>query len=112
MTLGTVGLVSRAIGLRKRLMPLCVKMPNSGLADNRSIPINFFDALSSHDLLRLPGFEEVGCVSSARYQEAVRVRDGLQEALAALEALALSTPNWRRKLPDIGISEAKGAIQT
>lgn len=57
--------------------------------------------------LTLKGFEELGCVSTLRYQEAVRVRDSLQDALAALEALALSTDNWRKKLPDMRMSEAK-----
>ncbi|KAM3591405.1 uncharacterized protein V6R79_001573 [Siganus canaliculatus] len=62
--------------------------------------------------LTLKGFNEVGCVSSSRYQEAVRVRDSLQEAMAALQALALSTPNWRHKLPDMHISEAKRTTLT
>nr|XP_020479013.1 protein MTO1 homolog, mitochondrial isoform X2 [Monopterus albus] len=57
--------------------------------------------------LTLKGFEEVGCVSSLRYQEAVRVRDSLQEALAALQTLTLSAPNWTKKLPNIRISEVK-----
>ncbi|XP_039992163.1 protein MTO1 homolog, mitochondrial [Xiphias gladius] len=62
--------------------------------------------------LTLKGFEEVGCVSSLRYQEAVRVRDSLQDALAALQALALSTNVWRKNLPDIRISENKNTILT
>uniref|UniRef100_A0A3Q3VSX8 tRNA uridine 5-carboxymethylaminomethyl modification enzyme C-terminal subdomain domain-containing protein n=1 Tax=Mola mola TaxID=94237 RepID=A0A3Q3VSX8_MOLML len=62
--------------------------------------------------LTLKGFEEVGCVSSSRYREAVRVRDGLQDALVALKALALSTHNWRKKLPHVGISEARNTIMT
>lgn len=57
--------------------------------------------------LTLKGFEEVGCVSSHRYQEAVRVRDSLHEALAALQALTLPAPDWRKTLPDNRISEAK-----
>uniref|UniRef100_A0A673CR12 5-taurinomethyluridine-[tRNA] synthase subunit MTO1, mitochondrial n=1 Tax=Sphaeramia orbicularis TaxID=375764 RepID=A0A673CR12_9TELE len=51
--------------------------------------------------LTLKGFEEVGCVSSFRYQETVRVRDSLQEALTALQSLTMSPPAWRKKLPDI-----------
>lgn len=51
-------------------------------------------------------------MSSLRYQEAVRVRDGLQDALAALQTLTLSTHLWRKKLPDIGISESKSTILT
>ncbi|KAM8837897.1 5-taurinomethyluridine-[tRNA] synthase subunit MTO1, mitochondrial [Spinachia spinachia] len=62
--------------------------------------------------LTLKGFEEVGCVSAGRYQQAVRVRDSLQDALTALQALALSTQNWRKKLPDLGMSEAKNHMMT
>ncbi|XP_037611716.1 protein MTO1 homolog, mitochondrial [Sebastes umbrosus] len=62
--------------------------------------------------LTLKGFEEVGCVSTLRYQEAVRVRDSLQDALAALQALALSTHTWRKKLPDMQMSEGKNAVLT
>ncbi|XP_070846343.1 protein MTO1 homolog, mitochondrial [Chaetodon trifascialis] len=62
--------------------------------------------------LTLKGFEEVGCVSSLRYQETVRVRDSLQEALAALQALTLSSHSWKKKLSDICISEAKLALLT
>lgn len=62
--------------------------------------------------LTLKGFEEVGCVSTVRYQEAVRVRDSLQDALAALQALALSTHSWRKKLPDTGMSEKKNTLLT
>ncbi|XP_076615340.1 5-taurinomethyluridine-[tRNA] synthase subunit MTO1, mitochondrial [Chaetodon auriga] len=62
--------------------------------------------------LTLKGFEEVGCVSSLRYQEAVRVRDSLQDALAALQALTLSSHSWKKKLPDVRISEAKLAVLT
>lgn len=58
------------------------------------------------------GFEEVGCVSSLRYQKAVRVRDSLQDALEALQTLAVSTPTWRKKLPNIRISDAKNTIVT
>ncbi|XP_023258251.1 protein MTO1 homolog, mitochondrial [Seriola lalandi dorsalis] len=62
--------------------------------------------------LTMKGFEEVGCVSSLRYQEAVRVRDSLQDALAALQALVLSTNRWRKKLPDIPMSENKNTTLT
>uniref|UniRef100_UPI003AAA6225 protein MTO1 homolog, mitochondrial n=1 Tax=Centroberyx gerrardi TaxID=166262 RepID=UPI003AAA6225 len=59
--------------------------------------------------LTLKGFEEVGCVSSSRYQEAVRVRDSLQDALTALQSLALSSSSWKKKLGNIGISETKSS---
>lgn len=51
-------------------------------------------------------------MSSFRYQEAVRVRDSLQDAMAALQALALSAHNWRKKLPDVGVSEGKSTVLT
>ncbi|XP_026206641.1 protein MTO1 homolog, mitochondrial [Anabas testudineus] len=57
--------------------------------------------------LTLKGFEEVGCVSSLRYQETVRVKDNLQEVLEALQTLVLSTPSWRKKMPNILMSENK-----
>ncbi|XP_027145414.1 5-taurinomethyluridine-[tRNA] synthase subunit MTO1, mitochondrial isoform X1 [Larimichthys crocea] len=62
--------------------------------------------------LTLKGFEEVGCVSSFRYQKAVRVRDSLQDALAALQSLALSPSIWRKKMPDIPMSETKNNVPT
>ncbi|XP_041672448.1 protein MTO1 homolog, mitochondrial [Cheilinus undulatus] len=62
--------------------------------------------------LTLKGFEEVGCVSSLRYQEAVRVKNSLQGALSALQALALSAPNWKKKLPDVCLSESKSSMMT
>ncbi|KAM9336511.1 5-taurinomethyluridine-[tRNA] synthase subunit MTO1, mitochondrial [Symphorus nematophorus] len=62
--------------------------------------------------LTLKGYEEVGCVSSSRYQEAVRVRDSLQDALTALQTLSLSTLDRRKKLPDLHMSEAKANLLT
>ncbi|XP_061562639.1 protein MTO1 homolog, mitochondrial isoform X1 [Phycodurus eques] len=62
--------------------------------------------------LTLKGFEEVGCVSSLRYQQTVRVRESLQDALAALHEVSLSATNWRRKLPGVPISETKPANLT
>ncbi|KAF7204462.1 protein MTO1 homolog, mitochondrial [Nothobranchius furzeri] len=55
--------------------------------------------------LTLKGFE-LGCVSSSRHQKAVRVKNSLQDALAALQALSLSTTSWKRKIPDVHVSEA------
>lgn len=74
--------------------------------------VSFSFFFSSHKHFPLLGFEEVGCVSTLRYQEAVRVRDSLQDALAALQALALSTHTWRKKLPDMQMSEGKNAVLT
>ncbi|KAI4903537.1 hypothetical protein NFI96_005768 [Prochilodus magdalenae] len=56
------------------------------------------------------GFEELGCVSPHRYQEAVRVRQGLAEALSILKSVTLSPSRWREKLTDACISEAKSTL--
>ena len=56
------------------------------------------------------GFEDVGCVSPWRYQEAVRVRDRLQDAFVALQSLALPAARWKEKLGNIGISDTKSTI--
>ncbi|XP_026803648.3 protein MTO1 homolog, mitochondrial [Pangasianodon hypophthalmus] len=60
--------------------------------------------------LTLRGFEELGCVSSRRYSEALRVSRGLSEALVALQSVTLSSPRWREKLRDAGISEVKSTL--
>ncbi|XP_041829123.1 protein MTO1 homolog, mitochondrial [Melanotaenia boesemani] len=64
------------------------------------------------DLRLTPKGFEVGCVSSLRNQEALRVKNSLQDAMAALQALNLSTSRWRKKLPDIGVSESKSNTLT
>lgn len=46
-------------------------------------------------------------MSSLRYQETVRVRDTLQDALEALQTLVLSTSSWRKKMPNSPMSENK-----
>lgn len=51
-------------------------------------------------------------MSPLRYQEAVRVRDSLQEAQAALQTLSLSSPKWRKALPDMRMSETKNTLLT
>ncbi|KAG9267274.1 hypothetical protein AMEX_G18101 [Astyanax mexicanus] len=56
------------------------------------------------------GREEIGCVSQHRYQEAVRVQQGLTEALSTLNSISLSPPCWREKLSDVGISENKSTL--
>ncbi|CAL8284485.1 unnamed protein product [Merluccius merluccius] len=62
--------------------------------------------------LTLKGFEEVGCVSAQRYREAVRVKEGLQEAFAALGSLSRSTNDWRKSLETSSISPAKAGTLT
>lgn len=46
-------------------------------------------------------------MSALRYKEGVRVRDNLQDALAALQSIVLSTSIWRKKLPMMHMSENK-----
>ncbi|XP_027901032.1 5-taurinomethyluridine-[tRNA] synthase subunit MTO1, mitochondrial isoform X2 [Xiphophorus couchianus] len=56
--------------------------------------------------LTMKGFE-LGCVSAVRHHEAVRVRCSLQNAIAALQALTMSSTSWKKKLPGISMSENK-----
>ncbi|XP_066577842.1 5-taurinomethyluridine-[tRNA] synthase subunit MTO1, mitochondrial [Amia ocellicauda] len=55
------------------------------------------------------GFEEVGCVSVQRYQEAVRVRDGLTAGIEALRSLSLPAAQWRNMLTHCALSHSKTA---
>jgi len=49
-------------------------------------------------------------VSAQRYNEAVRVREGLQEAFAAMGSLSRPANYWRKTLEASFISPMKGAI--
>lgn len=49
-------------------------------------------------------------MSPVRYQEALRVKNSLEDALAALQDLALSRQNWRKMLPDITMSDTKNTV--
>lgn len=71
-----------------------------------------FDVFKLFSFFFISGFEEVGCVSSVRYQEALRVKNSLEDALAALQDLTMSTHNWRKILPDVNISDAKTTVLT
>ncbi|CAL8260972.1 unnamed protein product [Arctogadus glacialis] len=62
--------------------------------------------------LTLKGFEEVGCVSAQRYNEAVRVKEGLEEAFATLGSLSRSPRDWRKTLETSSISQNKGGTLT
>ncbi|KAM9425586.1 5-taurinomethyluridine-[tRNA] synthase subunit MTO1, mitochondrial [Pholidichthys leucotaenia] len=62
--------------------------------------------------LTLKGFEEVGCVSSLRYQESLRVKNSLQDALSTLQDLTLSASSCRKRLPHVHISEARNSLLT
>ncbi|KAK2876651.1 hypothetical protein Q8A67_020747 [Cirrhinus molitorella] len=60
--------------------------------------------------LTLRGFEEIGCVSEQRYNEALRVQAGLNEALSTLQSISLSAARWRDRLGVVSISETKSSI--
>ncbi|KAG1943824.1 protein MTO1 homolog, mitochondrial isoform X2 [Pimephales promelas] len=60
--------------------------------------------------LTLRGFEELGCVSEQRYNEALRVQVSLNDALSALKSIHLSAPRWKDKLGDVNISETKSSL--
>ncbi|XP_067285540.1 protein MTO1 homolog, mitochondrial [Pseudorasbora parva] len=60
--------------------------------------------------LTLRGFEELGCVSEQRYNEALRVQVSLNDALSALQSIHLSSTRWKDKLGDVNISETKSSI--
>ncbi|KPP56929.1 protein MTO1, mitochondrial-like [Scleropages formosus] len=51
------------------------------------------------------GFEEVGCVSAQRYREAVRVRDALADAMAALQSISMSSTKWMKILGQVHLSK-------
>ncbi|MFT7814739.1 protein MTO1, mitochondrial-like, partial [Arapaima gigas] len=53
------------------------------------------------------GYEEIGCVSERRYREAVRVRDALADAVAALQSISMSSTKWMRTLGQVHLSKEK-----
>ncbi|XP_062381638.1 protein MTO1 homolog, mitochondrial [Sardina pilchardus] len=58
------------------------------------------------------GFEEAGCVSAERYTEALRVREGLDEGLAALRSVSMSSTRWRDTLAFTCISESRSVTMS
>lgn len=49
-------------------------------------------------------------MSPVRYQETLRVKNSLVDALAALQDLTMSTHKWRKMLPDVNISDVKATV--
>lgn len=90
------------------------KRITTGKSDIRTFFLkDFYPAIQTPRVKHvISGFAEVGCVSSHRYQQTVRVRDSLQDALAALRDVSLSATTWRLKLPRVHISEMKAANPT
>ncbi|XP_028823160.1 5-taurinomethyluridine-[tRNA] synthase subunit MTO1, mitochondrial isoform X2 [Denticeps clupeoides] len=62
--------------------------------------------------LTLKGYCDIGCVSPRRYEEAVRMKAGLSEALSALQDITLSPTRWREKLPQAAVSANKSGIMS
>ncbi|XP_030091706.2 protein MTO1 homolog, mitochondrial isoform X1 [Serinus canaria] len=50
------------------------------------------------------GFEEAGCVSQQRYEQAVKMRAALEDGIATLKSLQFSISKWSQLLPGAPIS--------
>ncbi|NXV82063.1 MTO1 protein, partial [Atlantisia rogersi] len=53
------------------------------------------------------GFEEAGCVSQQRYEQAVKMRAALQDGIATLKSVELSISKWSQLLPEVPISSGR-----
>ncbi|XP_035398922.1 protein MTO1 homolog, mitochondrial isoform X2 [Cygnus atratus] len=50
------------------------------------------------------GFEEAGCVSQQRYEQAVEMKAALEDGIAALKSLQLSVSKWSQLIPEVHLS--------
>ncbi|XP_042749512.1 protein MTO1 homolog, mitochondrial isoform X1 [Lagopus leucura] len=50
------------------------------------------------------GFEEAGCVSQQRYEQAVHMRAALEDGIATLKSLQFSVSRWSHLVPEVPIS--------
>ncbi|XP_052534979.1 protein MTO1 homolog, mitochondrial isoform X2 [Tympanuchus pallidicinctus] len=50
------------------------------------------------------GFEEAGCVSQQRYEQAVQMRAALEDGIATLKSLQFSVSRWSHLVPEVPIS--------
>ncbi|XP_046770372.1 protein MTO1 homolog, mitochondrial isoform X1 [Gallus gallus] len=50
------------------------------------------------------GFEEAGCVSQQRYEQAVQMRAALEDGIATLKSLQFSISKWSHLVPEVPIS--------
>uniref|UniRef100_A0A8C9ES58 tRNA uridine 5-carboxymethylaminomethyl modification enzyme C-terminal subdomain domain-containing protein n=1 Tax=Pavo cristatus TaxID=9049 RepID=A0A8C9ES58_PAVCR len=50
------------------------------------------------------GFEEAGCVSQQRYEQAVQMRAALEDGIATLKSLQFSVSKWSHLVPEVPIS--------
>ncbi|NXP73251.1 MTO1 protein, partial [Ramphastos sulfuratus] len=53
------------------------------------------------------GFEEAGCVSQQRHQQAVKMRDALEDGIATLKSLQFSVSKWAHLIPEVPISSSR-----
>ncbi|XP_054018459.1 protein MTO1 homolog, mitochondrial [Dryobates pubescens] len=53
------------------------------------------------------GFEEAGCVSQQRYEQAVRMRAALEDGIATLKSLQFSISRWSQLIPQVPISSRR-----
>ncbi|KAJ7421944.1 Protein MTO1 like protein, mitochondrial [Pitangus sulphuratus] len=53
------------------------------------------------------GFEEAGCVSQQRYDQAVKMRAALEDGIATLKSLQFSISKWSQLLPEVPISSSR-----
>ncbi|NXJ67682.1 MTO1 protein, partial [Rostratula benghalensis] len=62
---------------------------------------------SSHTPSVPAGFEEAGCVSQQRHDRAVKMRAALEDGIAMLKSLQLSTAKWSQLIPEVPISSSR-----
>ncbi|XP_064020281.1 protein MTO1 homolog, mitochondrial [Pogoniulus pusillus] len=53
------------------------------------------------------GFEEAGCVSQQRHQQAVKMRDALEDGIATLKSIQFSISKWAHLIPEVPISSSR-----
>ncbi|XP_010706035.2 LOW QUALITY PROTEIN: protein MTO1 homolog, mitochondrial [Meleagris gallopavo] len=50
------------------------------------------------------GFEEAGCVSQQRYEQAIQMRAAIEDGIATLKSLQFSVSRWSHLVPEVPIS--------
>ncbi|NXG48644.1 MTO1 protein, partial [Psilopogon haemacephalus] len=53
------------------------------------------------------GFEEAGCVSQQRYQQAVKMRDALEDGIATLKSIQFRVSKWAHLIPEVPIGSSR-----
>ncbi|NXC74303.1 MTO1 protein, partial [Anhinga anhinga] len=53
------------------------------------------------------GFEEAGCVSQQRYDQAVKMRAALEDGIATLKSLQFSLSKWSQLMPEVPFSSGR-----